>query len=127
MKNTMIKLSNAYGSTTYIVFPSHNVDDAIKLFTETGVKVLNTFEAGNTPFEELPDEMKEDVKETLKAFHECTVIFENGKFLTSAGISIKSSYADDHFVCGTYKDDQIYTLEERRANYKECFGYAPRF
>ena len=127
MKNTMVKVKNAYGSATYIVFPTHNVNDAIKLFTDTGVEVLNTFEAGSIPFEELPDDMKEEVKETLKAFHDCTVTFENGKFSTSAAISIKSSYGVDHFVCGTYKDDQIYTLDERRANYKECFGYAPRF
>lgn len=127
MKNTMIKATNLENKIVYVVTPSEVANRLHDMFIESGVKIHGYFDAGEVQIDELPEEVKHEVKETLKAFPECTVTFENGRFSISACIGIKSSYGVDHFVCGTYKADQVYTLEERRANYKECFGETPRF
>ena len=73
----------------------------------------------------LPTEVKEEVLSTLKAFNKCEVDFENGKYSVGGGSCIKSKYASDHKFIGIAYVEDIYTLEERKANFKETFGYEP--
>lgn len=79
------------------------------------------------PLTALPAEVQAEVKSRLKAYSRCNVVFEYNRFTVSCGVCIKSHYNYDHFVCGEYKADEVYTLEERRQNYFESFGYAPCF
>lgn len=127
MTNTMMKATNLNGELVYIPISSDMVEQIREICTEAGSIVHNTFKVGKMPFEELPEETQNEVKDILKAFHRCTVSFEYGKFSASTGSCIKALYNHDHFVCGEYTDEQVYTIEERRQNYKECFGYSPCF
>lgn len=76
-------------------------------------------------FNELPEEVKEEVREHLKAFRECYVVYEYGRYDVSNGIGIYASYAADHKFIGSYKDDEVFTEEERIINYVESFHEYP--
>lgn len=76
-------------------------------------------------FDELPQEVQEDVKRALKAYDRAYVIFEYGEYHTSVGISLKSHYAPDHEVIGEYKAREIFTEDERTINYVESFHDYP--
>ena len=72
---------------------------------------------------ELPKEVQEQVKSTLRAYSEVTVCFENGKY--TFGLSIKAKYAPDYEYIGTYYAKDVYTEEERIVNYCEEFHSYP--
>lgn len=74
-------------------------------------------------FNELPQEIQEKVKRTLRAYDKETVWFENGKY--TYGIALKAKYASDHEYIGTYYAKDIYTEEERIINYCEEFHDYP--
>ena len=74
---------------------------------------------------ELPADVITNVKNTLRTYNKVNVIFENGKYNVSAGISIKSYYATDHKFIGTAYAEDIYTLDERTQNYIEEFKDFP--
>ena len=74
-------------------------------------------------FNELPHEIQEKVKRTLRAYDKETVWFENGKY--TYGIALKAKYASDHEYIGTYYAKDIYTEEERIINYCEEFHEYP--
>lgn len=76
-----------------------------------------------TNFNELPQEIQDQVKLTLRAYDEETVWFENGRY--TYGVCIKSKYAPDHKYIGTYYAKDIYTEEERILNYCEEFHSYP--
>jgi hypothetical protein len=75
----------------------------------------------NKNFNELPQEIQEKAKQTLRVFDEVNVIFEYGKYHVSTGIAIKKVYAPDHEVIGRYFANEIYTPEERIIHYIEEF------
>ena len=102
------------------------IDEAIKQKPERNVS-YKVFKSGKMPLEELPELIQAQVKSVLRAYPKCTVTYEHSKFSVSACTCIRATYDWDHFVAGTYKDDEVYTLEERRQNYEEEFGYAPCF
>lgn len=72
-------------------------------------------------FEQLPEEVQADVKRVLRAFDECPVVYEHGKYIIGGGICIKAKYAEDHKFIGVYYADDIFTEEERIINYAEAF------
>ena len=74
-------------------------------------------------FNELPKEVQDDAKETLKAYDECYISYEYGKYHVSVGVCIKSKYATDYKHFGSIKATQIYSEEEMKDNHKEVFGY----
>lgn len=74
-------------------------------------------------FNELPQEIQEQVKRTLRAYDEETVWFENGMY--TYGVAIQSKYAHDHEYIGTYYAKDVYTEEERFINYCEEFHSYP--
>lgn len=127
MKNTMLKITNAAGSLNFISVDSKVANEFVNFAKENNAIVHGVFEAGEMPFEQLPDEIKDRAKMILRAYPNCTVVYESGKFSISVGSCIKANYKADHFVCGKYTDKEIYTLEERRQNYREEFGSEPRF
>lgn len=86
---------------------------------------MTTFEVGKVPFDDLPEAIQKEVKNTLKAYKRCTVYYEMNQFHASVGSCIRARYAPDHFVCGDYYATDIYTKEERRQNFYESFGYYP--
>ena len=63
-------------------------------------------------FEQLPEEVQEQVKEILKAYNSTSVTFENGKY-HFGGYSLKATYASDYEVVGEYTADDFFTKEER--------------
>ena len=79
----------------------------------------------NEILESLPESVQTEVKETLKAYNECFVTFENGKYSALPAIGIKAKYAEDHKFIGKIKSTDIYTLEERKQNYRDMFGSEP--
>ena len=130
--NNMIKVTNC-SATVFVSICVTGTKKMCELFDEHASEhpelnlTYKVFKVGKMPLEELPKEIQEEVKSTLRAFHSCTVTYEHSKFSVSTCTCIRDTYDWDHFVAGTYKDDEVYTLEERRQNYKEEFGYAPCF
>ena len=74
-------------------------------------------------FNELPKEIQEEVKSTLRAYDYVDVWFEYGRY--TFGTTICSEYADDHEFIGTYYAKEIFTEEERIINYCEEFHSYP--
>ncbi len=123
MRTKMIKAINIEGNTVYapMLFLSMQ-SEILKLLEQAGCTNIETFEVGKMPLEKLPSAVQQEVKRTLKAFRRCGVTYEYGEFHVSTGCCIKAKYNYDHFVCGEYKADEVYTAEERRQNYIEVFG-----
>ena len=78
-----------------------------------------------TQFKDLPTSVQEKVKKDLLAYSETSVWFEYGEYHVSPAIVIKSEYASDHEVIGTYTAKEVYTDEERIINYIETFHDYP--
>lgn len=76
-------------------------------------------------FEELPVDVQNEIKDTLTAYNDVSVVYENGEYRVLAAIGIKSEYAADHKFIGTYKADEIYTEDERIINYIKNFRCYP--
>lgn len=128
----MIRLANV-NAVFYVVYPTENVDFFLDIIDKAASNRpdLNThyevFNIAKMPFEKLPEEIQSKVKAMLKAFDVCNVVYENFEFHVTTGTCLSSHYAFDHFVCGRYRADEIYTKEERRQNFIESFGYSPCF
>ena len=124
MKRNMIKATNPINNATiHIVVSAHSTNEMIEcLKTANNAIVIKVFELAEMPLEELPEDIQEKAKEVLKAFNNVNVVFEYNRFEVSASVCIKSHYNYDHFVCGRYSAEEVYTAEERRQNYRECFG-----
>lgn len=120
--NNMIKVTNCK-ATVFVSIRVTETKKMCELFDEYASEnpeinlTYKVFKAGEMPLEELPEDIQNQVRNILRAYHSVTVTFENGK----------NSYNWDHFVAGTYKDSDVYTEEERKQNYIEEFGYAPCF
>lgn len=71
----------------------------------------------------LPQETKDNVLSTLKAFNECTLIFSNGCYQVSVAYFLLERYSEDYKVIGCFSQKDIYTIEERVKNFREEFGY----
>lgn len=123
MTNTMCRLTADKGAA-YFTCPIENYDSKAFEAIDPCVKVEN-WTVGCMPFEELPEDVKAEALDILKAFDSVSVIYENFKFRVSTGHCLRASYARDYFVCGEYKAADLYTKEQRRANFIESFGYAP--
>jgi hypothetical protein len=78
-----------------------------------------------TRFNELPANVREEIKNTLKAYDEVFVVYEYGKYHVGVGVSLKAKYAPDHKVIGTFYADDIFTKDERAINYIESFHEYP--
>lgn len=126
MENVMVKATNAKGSEVMFPIPRDFMDSCLDFIGANAV-LHGVFAPGEVKLDDLPADVQTEVRETLKAYHDCAVVFEHGKFNVSAGSCIKSHYNFDHFVCGRYRDDAVYTIEERRKNYEEQFGSKPMF
>lgn len=123
--STMIKAYQpANGKTVHIV--NQLTIKAAEKFCEEFLNpcgaTYKIFEVGKMPLSELPEEVQNEAKSILKAYNSVNVVFEYNEFHVFAFTCIKSSYNFDHFVCGRYNADEVYTPEERRQNYIECFG-----
>ena len=73
----------------------------------------------------LPIEVVEKIKSSLKAFDECNVVFENGKYHVRTFTCLQSSYSDDYKFIGKFKKDEVFTKEEQDLNYIEEFRSYP--
>lgn len=74
---------------------------------------------------EFPANVQESIMETLKAYNQVHVSYEDGNYRVSTAIGIKASYGQDHRYVGTVYSTDVYTLEERTENYIECFHDYP--
>lgn len=120
----LVKAVPAGKEAVYTTVPEENKYKMKALLEEFGSEV----EIYSYPvaLEALPEKVQEEVKSVLKAYSEVSVTYERNQFKVSAGIGIYSAYACDHMVCGRYKQEEVYTVEERRRrNFKEEFGYEP--
>lgn len=73
----------------------------------------------------LPVEVVEEIKDILKAYNECNVVFENGKYHVRTFTCLQASYSDDYKVIGRFKKDEVFTKEEQELNYIEEFRSYP--
>lgn len=122
--STMIKAYQPKnGETVHIVtqFNTKGAEEFCEQFLNPCGATYKVFEVGKMPLSELPEEVQSKVKSILKAYNRVNVVFEYNEFHVSTSTCIKSSYNYDHFVCGRYNADEVYTPEERRQNYIECF------
>lgn len=123
--STMIKAYQpANGKTVHIVnrLTAKAAEKFCEEFLNPCGATYKIFEVGKMPLSELPEEVQNEAKSILKVYNSVNVVFEYNEFHVSASTCIKSSYNFDHFVCGRYNADEVYTPEERRQNYIECFG-----
>ena len=74
-------------------------------------------------FNSLPEEVQARIKDTLKAYDDVDVWYEDGRY--TFGTVLKKSYAPDHRYVGTYRASDIYTEEERIINYVNEFHDFP--
>lgn len=119
MKKTMIKAYQPInGMTAHIVCASDKVTEFCEYLKAANAEV-KTFEVANMPLAELPEDVQEKVKQTLKVFNNANVVFEYNQFEVSAHTCIKAKYNYDHFVCGRYNASEVYTKEERRQHLAE--------
>ena len=76
----------------------------------------------------LPNDVQDKARDHLKAFGECLIVFENGRFYTGGEACIKAKYSPDHKVHGYVSAYDIYTPDDRIVNYIECFNdYPPEY
>lgn len=73
----------------------------------------------------LPEYVQVKVKNALKAYDRCYVVYEYGEYHVSAGIALKAKYAPDHEYIGEYKNTDVFTSDERIINYVESFHDYP--
>lgn len=77
------------------------------------------------PFNELPKDVQEKIKNTLKCFRKAYVTYQYGDYSVGAGIGVYARYAPDHKYIGTYTDTEIFTEKERILNYVNEFYSFP--
>ena len=124
--NNLLKMTTERG-TAYFTSPVNKTDEVVAHYEDFAAKCdtdvfFDVFSVGKMPLADLPEDIQDKVKSTLKAYSKVNVTFEYGKFSVSAGCCIKSHYNFDHFSCGEYKASEVYTPEQRKQNYIECFG-----
>lgn len=73
----------------------------------------------------LPKEVQDKVKNTLKAYDEAHVTYENGDYKVSVGVALTATYAPDFKVIGTITAKEVYTDDERIENYINVFQDYP--
>lgn len=78
-----------------------------------------------TELKYLPKAIQRQVKLILRAYTDCSVVFENERYSVGGGVMIKAHYADDYEVIGNYRADEIYTETERIENYINQFHDYP--
>ena len=71
----------------------------------------------NRNFNELPQEVQEEVKSWLRVYDKTYVEYEYGKYKVSSGICLSDTYAPDHEMIGQYTAKEIFTEDERTLNY----------
>ena len=74
-------------------------------------------------FNELPESVQTEIKNTLRAYSEVDVYYENGEY--HFGLCLKKNYSSDHKYIGNFKASDIYTEEERILNYVNEFHEYP--
>jgi hypothetical protein len=74
---------------------------------------------------ELPADVQMAIMDTLKAFKQVYVSYENGSYNASTAVGVKATYQQDHKFVGIVYADNMYTIEERTENYIECFHDYP--
>ncbi len=124
MRKKFVKMS--YGENEMFgVIDQNGVDALAMALTELNPDAELTVFESDLKFEDLPKDVQDRVKETLKAYDRTYVTYENGKFTESPAIAITATYAPDYQFCGEYRAKDIYTKEERRQNFIDEFGYEP--
>lgn len=78
-----------------------------------------------TELKYLPKAIQKQVKNTLRAYNNCLVVFENDRYSVGGGVMIKAHYADDHEVIGNYRANEVFTETERTENYINQFHDYP--
>ncbi|GHV34244.1 hypothetical protein FACS1894187_04420 [Synergistales bacterium] len=79
-------------------------------------------------FYTLPLRVREQAKDTLRAYSSVHITFANGEYSVSTGICLMSKYPDDFKVIGDVVASDIYTDDERIVNYIEEFhDYPPQY
>jgi hypothetical protein len=120
---TMIKAYQPInGMTAHIVITTSKVNEMLECLNAVNAEV-KTFAICEMPFNELPEEVQDQVKQTLKVFANANVVFEYNRFEVSAHTCIKAKYNYDHFVCGRYSAKEIFTEEERKQHLAELNSY----
>ncbi|MEG1495597.1 MAG: hypothetical protein RR406_04810 [Bacilli bacterium] len=73
----------------------------------------------------LPMEVQEKIKTTLKAYDECIVKFEYGKYNVNVNYCLQSNYARDRKFIGEFTKNDIYSNRQQIINYIEEFKSFP--
>lgn len=72
----------------------------------------------------LPIEVQNEVKDTLKAYDECNVVFANGEYHVSTSIMLLNVYPKDHKYIGDFYANDVFNDEEKILNYvNEFYDY----
>lgn len=116
---TMIKAYQpANGAIAHVVVDASMVDAMNESLRACGAEA-KAFCVGKMPLDELPADVQDEVKNILKVYANANVVFEYNRFEVSAHSCIKAHYNYDHFVCGRYSADEVYTKEERAQHLQE--------
>ena len=124
MRNAMIKMTNKQDVPVYITCPTHNVEKMIDIFKDApNLETIEVFQGSEMKLTDLPADVQDRVKQILTVYSRAQVVYEYGKFEASAHSCVKASYHYDHYCCGEYKADDVYTKEERRQHLAELNSY----
>lgn len=122
MKKMVVAKSQINEDEVNFVVPAENVNAFIELLDDMESE-YSVYEAGEMPFEKLPEDVQEKAKETLKMFNFVNVTYEYKEYEVSPHTCIRAHYNHDHFVCGRYSAKEIFTEEERKQHLKELNSY----
>ena len=120
--NAMLKITTVDNKTVWMTVREHAANELAELL-KPNVNEVKIFKAGEMPLEELPTEIQTEIRDTLRAFSEVYAEYEHGRWHTTTCVCVRAEYADDKFSAGRYKANEVYTLEERKQNFFEEFGY----
>lgn len=76
----------------------------------------------------LPKNIVNQIKMTLKAYDKCNVIYQNGQYQVNTGYCIMNEYPTDYKFIGEFKANDVFTKEEQIENYINSFcSYPPEY
>ena len=116
----MIQVTTTEGKVHFVTTGEKVIEmlNLLKEFAHPNAEI-KVFDLNKMPLEKLPENTQDKVKEILKAYNKCNVVYQKGHFEIHVGTYLSKHYAFDYFTCGTYTAEEVYTEEERKQNYKE--------
>lgn len=107
INTAILKVQSPTGDMAWMPWCSREALERTKPETGKYLSKVEVYDYGKVPFEELPEGIQQEVRETLTIFRQSNVFYEYGRFTESPNACVKSHYEWDHFFAGTYTREDI--------------------